>query len=525
MEEHTRGLKNVRMHTHEWSPSSRPVHVLKSHPRALSQLDFHHLSLTPRGFEVVHEKQQRWGKPVLSSSMHPEQDDGYDTSIYYKGLKKKDEKDTNQEKGRKSSEIYCEGKSNLYYNLPNVPKLERSCSLNLETWNTKKKKHDRLRVLTPTCPDSPSPSPQYSSPRRRFHTRSSSSLKNQSPTTSSRAQTSVESLEGMSMSANSNYSLASTTSDDSLEGIPLPPQLLRQNSGRELRMQRVRRAISETPKKGRFSPTEPLRLSSTQFNSAWENAAAKSVSSSLETTTPTKSEESSTKREESSKKIKTTTPTKCEATTPTETDTVPVRYDFSLWKKAPPRQELSQDSLIFPSKNNAFEEEHAHNNVISPKTPLQSKHYKTPVRNPLKIHPSCIPTQVTSPKFKKMSTPQYCTSPPPHRSPLLKPALSSTASLQDRRMARDELKKSFHNPGFQWKIGELLGEGTFGKVFTGLNSGTGELFAAKQIEVPWDKNGESHTSTFAKLDEEITLMKELNHKHIVRYVKKDIKYL
>ncbi|RHY46903.1 hypothetical protein DYB30_009727 [Aphanomyces astaci] len=69
----------------------------------------------------------------------------------------------------------------------------------------------------------------------------------------------------------------------------------------------------------------------------------------------------------------------------------------------------------------------------------------------------------------------------------------------------------------KWKRGELIGEGTFGKVFKALNSCTGELFAVKQIQVPRDKKHEHESKMLAKLGEEITLMKELRHEHIVRY--------
>lgn len=51
----------------------------------------------------------------------------------------------------------------------------------------------------------------------------------------------------------------------------------------------------------------------------------------------------------------------------------------------------------------------------------------------------------------------------------------------------------------------------------GLNSVTGELFAAKEIEVRARPNIDD-TRQLQKLGEEIELMHNLNHKHIVRYV-------
>ncbi|KUF98696.1 H-or Na-translocating F-type [Phytophthora nicotianae] len=73
------------------------------------------------------------------------------------------------------------------------------------------------------------------------------------------------------------------------------------------------------------------------------------------------------------------------------------------------------------------------------------------------------------------------------------------------------------NPITQWKRGELIGEGTFGKVYKGLNIATGELFALKEIEIHSRPNDDQVTQ-MQKLGEEISLMNNLNHKHIVRYV-------
>lgn len=72
------------------------------------------------------------------------------------------------------------------------------------------------------------------------------------------------------------------------------------------------------------------------------------------------------------------------------------------------------------------------------------------------------------------------------------------------------------NPITQWKRGELIGEGTFGKVYKGLNIITGELFALKEIEIHSCPNVDQITQ-MQKLGEEISLMNNFEHKHIVRY--------
>ncbi|KAL4094153.1 hypothetical protein PRIC1_009816 [Phytophthora ramorum] len=79
-----------------------------------------------------------------------------------------------------------------------------------------------------------------------------------------------------------------------------------------------------------------------------------------------------------------------------------------------------------------------------------------------------------------------------------------------------ETNFSGRNPITQWKRGELIGEGTFGKVYKGLNISTGELFALKEIEIHSSPNADQVTQ-MQKLGEEIEVMNNLSHKHIVRY--------
>ncbi len=64
----------------------------------------------------------------------------------------------------------------------------------------------------------------------------------------------------------------------------------------------------------------------------------------------------------------------------------------------------------------------------------------------------------------------------------------------------------------EWKRGEPIGEGTFGKVFKGLNLTTGELLAIKQLAIM-----DGGASDLAELKKEINIMWQLSHTHIVRY--------
>lgn len=79
----------------------------------------------------------------------------------------------------------------------------------------------------------------------------------------------------------------------------------------------------------------------------------------------------------------------------------------------------------------------------------------------------------------------------------------------------DEVKDPAAMSGspLKWIKGELIGEGTFGKVFKGLNEKTGQLLAIKQFFLV-DESEEEIES----LCKEIHVMWSLNHENIVRYV-------
>jgi mitogen-activated protein kinase kinase kinase len=74
-----------------------------------------------------------------------------------------------------------------------------------------------------------------------------------------------------------------------------------------------------------------------------------------------------------------------------------------------------------------------------------------------------------------------------------------------------------HRKRLIWKRGELIGEGTCGRVYKGLNEGTGELIAVKQICL-----ADGTDDDVAALRREIKVMRQLHHHHVVRYIGTDI---
>lgn len=69
-----------------------------------------------------------------------------------------------------------------------------------------------------------------------------------------------------------------------------------------------------------------------------------------------------------------------------------------------------------------------------------------------------------------------------------------------------------------WHKGPKIGQGSFGNVYLGLNGLTGELMAIKQVELPQNESEKSKKIMVNALKQEISLLKELSHENIVRYL-------
>lgn len=88
-----------------------------------------------------------------------------------------------------------------------------------------------------------------------------------------------------------------------------------------------------------------------------------------------------------------------------------------------------------------------------------------------------------------------------------------TPSAAQDGTASGQLRRPEHGKQIPWVKGETIGQGTFGRVYRGLNESTGELLAVKQIYLVDGSEKEVES-----LRGEIRLMKSLSHKNIVRYL-------
>ncbi|KAI9204982.1 kinase-like domain-containing protein, partial [Polychytrium aggregatum] len=131
--------------------------------------------------------------------------------------------------------------------------------------------------------------------------------------------------------------------------------------------------------------------------------------------------------------------------------------------------------------------------------------------------------------------------PPPSQHTLVSSAATSgiVASLKgsDHAVAASTSVARLSAPHCQitYTLGVLLGKGSFGSVYLGVNSKTGELLAVKQVELgvgfgeakPGHRMEEQRLKVQQKmvdaLHKEINILKELSHVNIVRYLDFEIR--
>ncbi|CAN6618217.1 serine/threonine-protein kinase Ste11p [Trichomonascus vanleenenianus] len=72
----------------------------------------------------------------------------------------------------------------------------------------------------------------------------------------------------------------------------------------------------------------------------------------------------------------------------------------------------------------------------------------------------------------------------------------------------------------KWIKGRLIGSGSFGTVYLGMNSFTGALMAVKQVELPADdnENAQRKKGMVDALQREMDILRELHHENIVQYL-------
>lgn len=99
-----------------------------------------------------------------------------------------------------------------------------------------------------------------------------------------------------------------------------------------------------------------------------------------------------------------------------------------------------------------------------------------------------------------------------HSSPFSQPNSAATSPSVPRSPGRAE---NLTSPGSRWKKGKLLGRGSFGHVYVGFNSESGEMCAMKEVTL-FSDDAKSKESA-KQLGQEIALLSRLRHPNIVQY--------
>ncbi|KAF2198764.1 hypothetical protein GQ43DRAFT_492882 [Delitschia confertaspora ATCC 74209] len=93
--------------------------------------------------------------------------------------------------------------------------------------------------------------------------------------------------------------------------------------------------------------------------------------------------------------------------------------------------------------------------------------------------------------------------------------------LQLDTIPQDHIPVPQRQPTFKWMKGQLIGKGTFGRVYLAMNITTGEVIAVKQVEVNPKAAGsdkDKMKELVKSLDQEIDTMQHLDHPNIVQYL-------
>jgi serine/threonine protein kinase len=89
------------------------------------------------------------------------------------------------------------------------------------------------------------------------------------------------------------------------------------------------------------------------------------------------------------------------------------------------------------------------------------------------------------------------------------------------RISQDIQTNNYTTAIFRWVRGELIGKGTYGKVYVALNATTGEMIAVKQVEIPRtesDRNDSRQVTVVEALKSESETLKDLDHPNVVQYL-------
>ncbi|XP_048334926.2 mitogen-activated protein kinase kinase kinase 3 isoform X1 [Ziziphus jujuba] len=124
------------------------------------------------------------------------------------------------------------------------------------------------------------------------------------------------------------------------------------------------------------------------------------------------------------------------------------------------------------------------------------------------LHPLFSGMGLESPTGKQEDGKSQC-----HRLPLPPGSPTSPSALSNTRSGA--VTESASCTVSKWKKGKLLGRGSFGHVYVGFNSESGQMCAIKEVRLVSDD--QTSKESLKQLHQEIYLLSQLSHPNIVRY--------
>ncbi|TVU14900.1 hypothetical protein EJB05_38397 [Eragrostis curvula] len=114
-----------------------------------------------------------------------------------------------------------------------------------------------------------------------------------------------------------------------------------------------------------------------------------------------------------------------------------------------------------------------------------------------------------------------------HKLPLPPLSISNSSFFPNNSMPTSPISvprspgrtENLPSPASRWKKGKLIGRGTFGHVYVGFNSDSGEMCAMKEVTLFLDDSKSKESAK--QLGQEISLLSRLRHPNIVRYFGSD----
>lgn len=122
------------------------------------------------------------------------------------------------------------------------------------------------------------------------------------------------------------------------------------------------------------------------------------------------------------------------------------------------------------------------------------------------------PPQLTSPSSSSKTV--------PHVEEVSEPEEAADSASHD---AHDTLSVPGHGAdveaaSFSWVKGQMIGRGSYGKVYIALNVLSGKMMAVKQVELMGNDGDVKQKEMVNALKGEIALLKDLSHPNIVQYL-------